>query len=543
MASYRLWLHPLHWRKSFGPLHIEDMQHAKAHDERIAILREVCYEASKHAVDMDRLTEVVVHPDALVARSEVVGNPIRLPLCLSQVCEYISESPEERADGALGFVAYACPMMHYTARGSESKAAVMPQGDVWVLIVTDGAPCEAPSQNSSFLLSQAVSALVGRGAISGDTSAFEAIDERTQKGGFGTVHFYRRRHDTNSRIYAGKLLNDREAKLACAECDYLLAARSHPNIVAFFGTFRFLTFSGERKWMIVTEGHSGGDVESQVRRRGAFPEREALQISMGVLKAVSHLHEHQLIHRDVKPANVVLASDGRAVLIDMGLVVHVSESARKKKTCGTPGFIAPEIYLRRGCQYKSDVFGCGALLYFAASGMAPFKGSSKNDIMKVNVRACVNFDDPRFLRIAPHTIELMRNMLQKKPSRRPKAPSACSSVTLVLEMTSRAGLPGETSHPPDHDRSRPATLSERTNSSAWQSMRERLRAFSSLRTDDLLSSFSTTSSAASSLCSSASGRGQKTNTKPTKPRFFLRAKALLGRAQQLARTTAEVTPL
>eukprot|EP00928_Gymnodinium_smaydae_P016580 TRINITY_DN16241_c0_g1_i2.p1 TRINITY_DN16241_c0_g1~~TRINITY_DN16241_c0_g1_i2.p1 ORF type:complete len:104 (+),score=12.25 TRINITY_DN16241_c0_g1_i2:48-314(+) len=72
---------------------------------------------------------------------------------------------------------------------------------------------------------------------------------------------------------------------ACAESDYLLAVQGHPNIVAFFGTFCFLTSSQERKWMIVTEGHLGGDIESRVRRCGAFADREALHFSLGVLKA------------------------------------------------------------------------------------------------------------------------------------------------------------------------------------------------------------------------------------------------------------------
>eukprot|EP00928_Gymnodinium_smaydae_P078333 TRINITY_DN6220_c0_g2_i1.p1 TRINITY_DN6220_c0_g2~~TRINITY_DN6220_c0_g2_i1.p1 ORF type:complete len:559 (+),score=36.43 TRINITY_DN6220_c0_g2_i1:54-1730(+) len=546
MACYRLWLHPLHRRKSLVPLRINELQRASSHDERIAVLREVCAEASTYKVDVAKLTEVVVHPDALFVCNEEVGNHIRLPLRLSQICGYdILQSPEERSNAIVGCISYAFPMTAYTARGQESEVSEMMQGDMWVLIVTDSVPCATLSKGTSAVFSQALNCLISRGAISGDTSAYQLIDESVAKGGFGTVSFFQRTHDVNNDLYAGKLLDD-QAMSACAECDYLLSARSHPNIVAYVGTFCFWSSSQERKWMIVTEGHLGGDMRSRVRRCGAFSDSEALQVLEGVLKAVSHLHDHGIIHRDVKPANVVLASDGRAVLIDLGIAVHVSESARRKKVCGTPGFTAPEILHRRGCQFKSDVFGCGALLYFIASGKVPFAGSSKNETMKLNARARVNFDDTLFLTIAPHTIELMHDMLQRNPNRRPSARSVCNAVTSVIEATSAAALPGQSPVTPDHHVSKPAISSTQASSSTWQSMKDRFRLFSRLKTADVLNSFnsfSSNSSMPSSTVSSNSGTGPKQDAKKkSKPKFFLKAQELLSLAGQVKRAQTEVKP-
>eukprot|EP00928_Gymnodinium_smaydae_P097803 TRINITY_DN8943_c1_g1_i1.p1 TRINITY_DN8943_c1_g1~~TRINITY_DN8943_c1_g1_i1.p1 ORF type:complete len:389 (-),score=22.26 TRINITY_DN8943_c1_g1_i1:324-1490(-) len=388
-----------------------------------------------------------------------------------------------------------------------------------------------------------MTALIGRGAIAGDTRGFEVAVERTAKGGFGTVHFLRSERADHSCVYAGKLVDAARPMSACAECDYLLEVGSHPNIVSFIGAFCFWDSTKERRWMIMTEAHLGGDLDLRVRRLGAFSERRALEISRDVLKAVCHLHRHLIMHRDIKPANVVLASDGRAVLIDMGLCVHKSEIAKRKKRSGTPGFIAPEIILGYGCHFKSDVFGCGALLYFIASGMAPFVGSGKKETQLVNARARVLFDNARFLTIAVHTIELVRNMLDKSPSGRPKARAACNAITVFLEY-SAAALPPTHSQPLERDVLRPGELWDRDCGSAKQSISSRLHAMRSLISIAISSSFSLTNEASSFGCSVSSAEGRephakaKAKAKPAAKKFFLKAGQLLDRVRQVSRQTS-----
>eukprot|EP00928_Gymnodinium_smaydae_P086016 TRINITY_DN6979_c0_g3_i1.p1 TRINITY_DN6979_c0_g3~~TRINITY_DN6979_c0_g3_i1.p1 ORF type:complete len:488 (-),score=36.18 TRINITY_DN6979_c0_g3_i1:303-1739(-) len=438
MAGFRLWLLPLH-RQTPLPLRINEMQHTSSHDERIFYLKKVCREASLYPVDVATLAEVIVHPDDLVVRSEQVGKPMRLPLRLSQVGEYdVFESLEDRSDGVLGFVAYGHPMIAYTASWRPGDADASAQGDVWVFAVTDDTPSVTRSEESNCVFRKAMTALISRGAIAGDTRRFERAVQRTAKGGFGTVVFLHSEHHDDGRVYAGKLVDAAKPTLACAECDYLLAVKNHPNIVSFIGAFCFRSSQRQVEWMIMTEAHLGGDVEIRVRRRGAFSDREALEISRGVLQGISHLHRNLVMHRDVKPANVVLASDGRAVLIDMGLCVHQSESAKRKKRCGTAGFTAPEIILGHGCQFKSDVFGCGALLYFLVMGRAPSVVSTENDTTLPNAPADVFCDDVHLL--STESTELMYSMLQQKPSQRPTARSACDAITEVKDVMAVAAL-------------------------------------------------------------------------------------------------------
>eukprot|EP00928_Gymnodinium_smaydae_P078336 TRINITY_DN6220_c1_g2_i1.p1 TRINITY_DN6220_c1_g2~~TRINITY_DN6220_c1_g2_i1.p1 ORF type:complete len:546 (-),score=31.14 TRINITY_DN6220_c1_g2_i1:98-1735(-) len=537
MACFRLWLHPLHSRRSQSPFSMFQMRRASSHEERLAVLRDVCCEVSTQPLDMAQLTEVVVHPDDLVARSEEVGKPMRLPLRLSQIYEHsILETQEERSGGAGGFIAYAYPMTAYQAQWQECAASRTTEADVWVFVVTANTICSTPSRKS-LVLRQAVHALMARGAIAGEVSGLEPAHTGMESGGFGIVRFFQRKHDENSRIYAGKVLEGVDAMSACAECHCLLAARSHPNIVAFVGAFCFLT-PLERTWMIVTEAHLGGDVESRVRSCGAFCDREALKVLRDVLKAVAHLHEHLLMHRDVKPANIVVASDGRAVLIDMGLAVHASEKEKRKVQCGTVGFVAPEILFDRGCQLKSDVFGCGALLYFVASGMAPFQGSSRTETIKLNGRAHVNFDHPCFLTIDVHTIEFIRNMLQRLPQRRPTARSACVTITFAIEMTSPAQLMEEKTQvlcQPEPKEAKPPELASRA---IRQSLRKRFTTRSVSKTTALADA----SAFAPIACAPACPTLREEEDTTAKKHFFVKARERIRRVLQVKRTQTEVTP-
>eukprot|EP00928_Gymnodinium_smaydae_P078337 TRINITY_DN6220_c1_g2_i2.p1 TRINITY_DN6220_c1_g2~~TRINITY_DN6220_c1_g2_i2.p1 ORF type:complete len:549 (-),score=16.97 TRINITY_DN6220_c1_g2_i2:44-1690(-) len=540
MACFRLWLHPLHSRRSQSPFSMFQMRRASSHEERLAVLRDVCCEVSTQPLDMAQLTEVVVHPDDLVARSEEVGKPMRLPLRLSQIYEHsILETQEERSGGAGGFIAYAYPMTAYQAQWQECAASRTTEADVWVFVVTANTICSTPSRKS-LVLRQAVHALMARGAIAGEVSGLEPAHTGMESGGFGIVRFFQRKHDENSRIYAGKVLEGVDAMSACAECHCLLAARSHPNIVAFVGAFCFLT-PLERTWMIVTEAHLGGDVESRVRSCGAFCDREALKVLRDVLKAVAHLHEHLLMHRDVKPANIVVASDGRAVLIDMGLAVHASEKEKRKVQCGTVGFVAPEILFDRGCQLKSDVFGCGALLYFVASGMAPFAGSCRNDTIKLNGRADVSFDHPCFLAVALHTIEFIRNMLQRYPRHRPTARSACDAITFVIEMTTPAEVLGETSHALCRHQSKTAKAPDQPSRRMRQSLKKRISLLSPLKTINVASNSSFTSMTKFSVCSSLSSLKEAPDATEKTQHFFVKVRKRI-RDVLVKRTQTEVRP-
>uniref|UniRef100_A0A7S4VIG3 Protein kinase domain-containing protein n=1 Tax=Alexandrium monilatum TaxID=311494 RepID=A0A7S4VIG3_9DINO len=160
------------------------------------------------------------------------------------------------------------------------------------------------------------------------------------------------------------------------EVEALSAAQRHPNIVGFHGLFRVVEHAkGSEKdgsqqvtrWVIALQLCQQGDLFGMVSERPAS-EAQARDIMRGLMSALAHMHHLGIVHRDVKPQNVLMAANGRAMLADFGLACRLSDAREMQRHCGTPSFAAPEVL--RGERYgqKVDCFGAGALLLFALTG-------------------------------------------------------------------------------------------------------------------------------------------------------------------------------
>lgn len=168
---------------------------------------------------------------------------------------------------------------------------------------------------------------------------------------------------------AGAALDERLAIRFLREAR-TVARLSHPGIVPVYGTGRargVLFFAME-----LIEG------ESLAERidRGPFPFRDAARVASSVAHALEHAHQAGLVHRDVKPENVLLGVDGRARLTDFGLV-HDAQGARLTRShyvLGTPAYLAPEQARGGAVDPRSDVYGAGAVLYAMLAGRPPFAG-------------------------------------------------------------------------------------------------------------------------------------------------------------------------
>ncbi|MEZ6186507.1 MAG: serine/threonine-protein kinase [Planctomycetota bacterium] len=125
---------------------------------------------------------------------------------------------------------------------------------------------------------------------------------------------------------------------------------------------------------VVMEHCPGGDLLSRVQRDGPLPSGEAVALMLPVLRGLELLHAHGWVHKDVKPANVLLGADGQPRLGDFGLTRSLDRGPLS--SAGTPGFCAPELY--RGAASESgaqlDVYSAAATLYFLLTGEAPLAG-------------------------------------------------------------------------------------------------------------------------------------------------------------------------
>jgi serine/threonine protein kinase len=208
--------------------------------------------------------------------------------------------------------------------------------------------------------------------------------EKVGSGGMATV--YRARTVQTGAVVAVKILSPEACANAIVrkrfEQEFQAASRlDHPNIVRTLAHGQ--AEAGPYLVMQFVEGESLGD---RIQREGPLPQTEAVRIIVEVAKALDYAHQQGLIHRDVKPDNILLTADGRALLTDFGLVKQLAEDAdltRPGQGLGTLNFIAPEqLQNARGIDRRCDVYALGATLYMAVTGRCPFMGRSHSQVIR-----------------------------------------------------------------------------------------------------------------------------------------------------------------
>lgn len=195
-------------------------------------------------------------------------------------------------------------------------------------------------------------------------------------GGMGTV--WRAHDELLGRDVAVKRIDvDEDAPPDERAMLYARAAREaraaalldHPGII----TVHDVVEPDGLPWIIM-ELVEGRSLDQAVRDDGPFPPRRVAEIGARLLDALTAAHRRGLLHRDVKPANVLLADDGRVILTDFGIAAIEGDPAltRAGALVGSPGFIAPERLRDQPAGPASDLWSLGATLYAAVEGRAPF---------------------------------------------------------------------------------------------------------------------------------------------------------------------------
>ena len=167
----------------------------------------------------------------------------------------------------------------------------------------------------------------------------------------------------------------REAQMVAQELD-------HPNIVKVYDF-------GEHKgrFYIVMYYVNGVTLDEYIQERGPLPVEEALKITVEILKALDYAHRKGIVHRDIKPGNIMLSTDGRVYLLDFGIADLVMQAQKRRRSIpGTPEYMAPEQF-RDKVDHRSDIYSVGVLLYEMLTGKTPFALSDEEkDRVKKAVR-------------------------------------------------------------------------------------------------------------------------------------------------------------
>ncbi|MER5476534.1 serine/threonine-protein kinase [Streptomyces sp. NPDC002734] len=249
-------------------------------------------------------------------------------------------------------------------------------------------------------------------------------------GGMGTV--WRAQDEVLRREVAVKevrapagLPDDEVSRLyARLEREAWAAARvSHRSVVTVYD----VVTDGGRPW-IVMELVRGLSLSDVLEAEGALTPARAAAIGADVLAALRAAHEVGVLHRDVKPANVLIGNDGRVVLTDFGIATLAGDTAltRTGEVIGSPEYLAPERALGRPSGPEADLWSLGVLLYAAVEGSSPFR----QDTPLTTLRAVVD-EPPAPPRWAGPLAVVIDGLLRKDPAERTSADEAERQLRLV----------------------------------------------------------------------------------------------------------------
>ena len=245
------------------------------------------------------------------------------------------------------------------------------------------------------------------------------IIEEVGQGGMAVV--YRAQDETLRREVAVKVLHphllaEAESRARLQREARAVAKLNHDGILQIFD------YSGDdaESSFIVTEFIDGQTLKQFLaNRRLPVPELAAL-IVLEVGSALAHAHSFGIIHRDVKPENVMVRKDGAIKLMDFGVaqVVDLERMTVTGQILGSPAYMAPEVLDGKTLDFRSDVFSLGVMLYQMATGVLPFAGKNPHEVLKRIGEG--RFADPRTVspRISDHLAKVITRSLARNPDDR-----------------------------------------------------------------------------------------------------------------------------
>jgi tRNA A-37 threonylcarbamoyl transferase component Bud32 len=277
------------------------------------------------------------------------------------------------------------------------------------------------------------------------------IKSKLGEGGMGTVYLAENAA-LREKKYAVKVLRrELTDKAGFRERFYEEAQHQaqldHPNIVQMYDYFNI----GD-DYFLILEFVDGQALDAMIdTSNGPLPEKRTLSIIRDVLAGLNCAHEKGILHRDVKPSNVMIDASGRARLTDFGIARQFGGTGRSEAgmTLGTPEYMSPEqIQEPDTVDHRTDVYSAGILLFEMLTGKVPFDGPSQKDIQQKQLNAPVPDPRTRNPRIKKRLAGIVSKAMHKKPDERfqgclefrkaidayaqPKAPLWALAVFLVL---------------------------------------------------------------------------------------------------------------
>lgn len=267
---------------------------------------------------------------------------------------------------------------------------------------------------------------INKNELDDDFIIFEPLEDyyilgdEIGKGGFSIVYQAERKKDQKEfavKCIKKDMVEGEDIKLLRREVQ-IMKKLDHPNILKLYEVYE-----DDKQFFLVMELVKGKELFDKIVERGMYSERDASNIIFQVVSAVDYLHTNGIAHRDLKPENLLSAGEGENEIIkiaDFGFSKSFAgEDAEKLMTsCGSPGYVAPEILTAESYDKSVDMWSVGVIIYILLSGYPPFYADSAPALFKKIMDVKYDFDDSVWDDISDSAKDLIRNLLVKEPAKR-----------------------------------------------------------------------------------------------------------------------------
>ncbi|TMW51226.1 hypothetical protein DOY81_003703 [Sarcophaga bullata] len=258
------------------------------------------------------------------------------------------------------------------------------------------------------------------------------------EGSFGLVYKAIRKDDDQTvaiKVISKRGRSSRELKNLRRECD-IQAQLKHPNVIEMLESFET-----KNELVVVTE-FALIDLHRYMARNGALTEEKAQRLICHLVSALYYLHSNRILHRDLKPQNVLLDEDLHAKLCDFGLARNMTMSTHVLTSIkGTPLYMAPELLAERPYDHQADLWSLGCIAYETMAGQPPFCTTSILHLVKIIKHEEVKW--PSFL--SSDCRSFLQGLLEKDPSLRASWAQILCHPFVEGKLYIKAGIKAENS--------------------------------------------------------------------------------------------------
>lgn len=265
---------------------------------------------------------------------------------------------------------------------------------------------------------------LSRVAIMIDFEEDYAIIKEVGKGNYATVFLVQDLE--NYQKYAVKQINKEVVKKSSrgpsaviSEIE-IMRKINHPMMIKLYRIYENEDFVS-----LVLDYVEGGDLFHRIQKKERFPEEIAAIFMSNMLEGLRYLHSLNIVHRDLKPENILMVSpedDSEFKLCDFGLACIAGDDQVLR--CGSPGYVAPEILMKKAYNNKVDIFSSGIILYIILSGRAPFYGKTSSEILIKNKECRLQFHDKYWRHVSKEGVDMVLKLTDPDPNTRVSADSA-----------------------------------------------------------------------------------------------------------------------